>query len=130
MGGSSSTFNQILERTQANINWLSKNKDTVSSWLRSLGVSKKTRVTDVRLPVHLTPTLYRVVIQPNMYTGNPEEFTFEGFVRIYMTANDVGRNVTLHVNKLNISENSIRFGTEDGSQGPSYNGKWAVNVLY
>lgn len=122
MGTGNRAFKQAIEKTETNIEWMKQNRDTVANWLENVGKHRSTRVTDVRLPLHLIPDTYDITLQPNMYSDDPESFNFEGQVKIYMTANATGRNVTLHVNKLNIDEESIRFGKEDGSKGPSYKG--------
>ncbi|XP_052782181.1 putative aminopeptidase-2 isoform X1 [Mya arenaria] len=120
MGTGNRAFQQAMENTETNIKWMALNKNAISSWLDNVGVTLETRVKDVRLPTHLVPDLYDIVLQPNMYSGDPESFTFDGYVKIHMTANSTGRNVTVHANKLNIQEGSIKFGKKDGSSGPSY----------
>ncbi|KAJ8311540.1 hypothetical protein KUTeg_010895, partial [Tegillarca granosa] len=58
---------------------------------------------DIRIPLALYPDLYTVEIQPNMYEGEPEHFTFNGSVRIRMECRQNTRNITLHIKKLNIT---------------------------
>jgi len=124
MGTGNRAFNQAIENTETNMRWMEQNKEKINTWLDNVGVTLDTRVKDVRLPTHLVPDLYDIVLQPNMYEGDPEDFNFEGFVRIHMTAKSAGRNVTLHTNMLDIKEDSIRFGVDkNGNGGPSYNGR-------
>ncbi|XP_060551724.1 aminopeptidase N-like isoform X2 [Ruditapes philippinarum] len=124
MGTGNRAFKQAIEKTQTNFDWMTKNREIVANWLDTVGKKHNARVTDVRLPVHLIPDTYDVTLQPNMYGDDPESFNFEGHVKIYMTAKEAGRNVTLHVNKLNINEESITFGKADGSPGgPAYKGQ-------
>ena len=69
-----------------------------------------------------------------MYGDDQAQFTFEGSVKITMIAKETGKNVTLHVNKLNITEESIRFGRTDGQQAPLYKGRspflFICNIIY
>lgn len=123
MGTGNRAFQQAIENAEANIHWMKGNRDTVAAWLDNLETPRDTRVKDVRLPGHLSPDSYDITLQPNMYSDDPNTFNFEGHVKIYMTALHGGRNVTLHVNKLDINELSISFGKQDGSKGPKYNGK-------
>lgn len=129
MGTGNRAFRQAIEKTQNNIKWLEHNKDIIASWLKTVGTPQE-RVKDVRLPTHLEPVTYDLYIKPNMYEGDPENFNFEGSVKIHMVARSEGKNVTVHSNKLDILENSIRFGTEDSSDGPSYNGIVCLLLLF
>ncbi|XP_053377176.1 aminopeptidase N-like isoform X1 [Mercenaria mercenaria] len=123
MGTGNRAFKQAIEKTESNIMWMKRNRDTVATWLDNVGTPHDARVKDVRLPLHLIPDSYDVTLKPNMYSNDPEQFNFEGHVKIVMTAKEIGRNVTLHVNKLNINEKSINFGKQDGSKGPKYKGQ-------
>ena len=123
MGTGSRAFQQAIEKTRSNIKWMQQNKAVIGNWLQTLNVPK-VRSTDVRLPRHLIPRTYDLTIQPNMYGADPENFNFEGHVKIVMEAAGTGSNVTLNANKLTIDENSIKFGREDGvTGGPVYTGK-------
>lgn len=122
MGTGSRAFLQAIENTESNLEWMKRNKDVVSTWLDNVGVSRDTEVKDVRLPLHLIPDSYDITLKPDMYSEDPKKFTFEGYVKIYMTAKDTGRNVTLHVNKLTIVEDSISFSQDGSKDGPKYNG--------
>lgn len=125
LGTGTRAFHQAIENTQTNIKWLSQNRQTISTWLKTVTKPKaKERLTDIRLPLHLVPISYDLTIQPNMYSGDSKNFTFDGHVKIYMDAKESGRNVTLHTNKLLIHENSIIFTRQDGIKGgPIYTGK-------
>lgn len=123
MGTGNRAFQQAIEKTATNIQWMKNNRDTVAAWLDEVGSSHDTRVKDVRLPGHLRPDSYTIVLKPNMYGNDPSKFNFEGYVKIFMTAMKSGRNVTLHANKLDINEDTISFGKQDGSVGPKYKGK-------
>ena len=125
MGTGSRAFTQAIENTETNIKWMTQNKDIVANWLITVtNPSTKQHIKDVRLPIHLIPTTYDLVLKPNMYTDDPETFTFDGYVKIHMDAKQSGRNVTVHTNKLKIDESSIEFGMKNGSAGgPKYSGK-------
>ena len=130
MGTGARAFQQAIEKTQTNIKWMKQNKQTVSSWLQTVKPKAKSKATDVRLPGHLIPRTYDLTIQPNMYGGDPENFNFEGHVKIVMEAAEAGSNVTLHTNKLTIDENTIKFGRKDGvTGGPVYTGKTSFSDL-
>ncbi|KAL4227197.1 hypothetical protein ACF0H5_015170 [Mactra antiquata] len=130
MGTGSRAFLQAIEKTETNFKWMESNKVVISDWLDKVGVSQNTAIKDVRLPTHLIPDSYEIKLRPNMYYGEPENFNFTGSVKIYMTANDTGRNVTLHVNKLNIDEDSIKFGTIGNyAESPKYNGQRHTDKL-
>jgi hypothetical protein len=76
---------------------------------------------DVRLPLNLYPTLYDVELQPQMYSGNPKEFFFNGSVRIEMMCMHSTHEIVLHTNKLNITESSIviqPLGTSEAPMSP------------
>ncbi|KAH3881112.1 hypothetical protein DPMN_005034 [Dreissena polymorpha] len=123
MGTGNRAFRMAIETTESNIRWMADNQKTVSDWLKKVGVTSASRVKDVRLPTHPVPDVYDIVLQPNMYDGEPDDLNFEGYVKIHMTAKEAGKNVTLHANKLTILESSIRFGSDDGGNtGPSYTG--------
>ena len=123
MGTGARAFQQAIEKTQSNIKWMQHNKAVISNWLQTVN-QPKVRVTDVRLPRHLIPRTYDLTIQPNMYGTDPDNFYFEGYVKIIMEATDAGSNVTLNANKLTIDEHTIQFGRQGGvAGGPVYTGK-------
>lgn len=125
LGTGNRAFRQAIENTETNIEWMKRNKNTLSEWLENVTREESSEsVKDVRLPLHLVPETYDIVLKPNMYGGDPETFNFEGYVKIYMNAKSAGTNVTLHTNKLEISDETIKFGTLDGSAGPQYIGNF------
>ncbi|XP_052694307.1 aminopeptidase Ey-like isoform X2 [Crassostrea angulata] len=74
---------------------------------------------DVRLPRSVLPELYTVELQPNLYDGPPEEFTFNGTVRIRLKCHQPTNNITLHSNQLNLTE-EIRVTSADSSHSVHY----------
>ena len=71
---------------------------------------------DVRLPLKVTPLHYDLELTPDIYTGDPDTFTFSGHVRIRVLCLESTNLITLHSNKLEID------GTvELLDQGPSQN---------
>ncbi len=44
--------------------------------------TKKTLPQDVRLPLNLKPYHYNVELQAHLYSGPPEDFTFDGHVEV------------------------------------------------
>lgn len=79
-----------------------------------------TKPVDVRIPLALYPDLYTVELQPNMYEGEPEHYTFNGSVRIRMECRQNTRNITLHINKLNIT--GTIMVTQEGRGNINYAG--------
>lgn len=56
-----------------------------------------------------------------MYSGDPREFTFRGYVRIVIKCLLATNNVTLHINQLNITDSSLTFSAESPtSSDPAY----------
>ena len=60
-------------------------------------------VIDVRLPTDLEPILYTVELQPNMYEGEPADFTFNGSVSIEIRCKQQTNKIHLQIKKLNIT---------------------------
>lgn len=60
-------------------------------------------VIDVRLPTDLAPILYTVELQPNMYEGEPADFTFNGSVSIEIRCKQQTNKIHLQMKKLNIT---------------------------
>ena len=126
LGVEKAAFSQAVERVQLNTHWLNQNKDSISAWLHKSEVLEEIKVKDIRLPDHLVPYSYEVILNPDIYGEHPGLFEFQGHVIIHMTATKAAKNVTLHANKLNITESSIRFGMLGGSGGPVYNGSISI----
>ncbi|ESP00388.1 hypothetical protein LOTGIDRAFT_238559 [Lottia gigantea] len=90
------------------------------------GTTMKPAKIDVRLPLHMEPIHYDVELQPNMYNNKPETFTFNGYARIHMKCVAASNNVTLHINKLNITDGSMKFGRQDMSAAPGIS-SWTID---
>lgn len=74
------------------------------------------KVTDVRLPLNVYPIHYDLELKPDMYGLDPTAFTFEGSVKILVNCTRPTMNVTLHVNKLELSP--VMFTGMDGCATP------------
>ncbi|KAL8559955.1 hypothetical protein ACOMHN_041426 [Nucella lapillus] len=72
----------------------------------------KSKVKDVRLPSSLYPLHYDIQLQPFMYRGSPDEFSFRGYVRIVLDCRQATNVITLHVNKLSIVDQSVTLTPE------------------
>ncbi|KAH9512376.1 hypothetical protein Btru_039351 [Bulinus truncatus] len=81
----------------------------------------KPTITDVRIPTDLYPEHYNVEIQTFMVGPDPHNFTFKGYVKIWLKCVVATDNVTLHVNVLTVDPDSIRFyGDFSGYTTPTY----------
>ena len=65
---------------------------------------KHKKVTDVRLPRHLTPELYTLQLVPFII---PDNFTIRGHVEIRMLCNEAADNVTLHVADILVENSTV-----------------------
>ncbi|XP_048251328.1 uncharacterized protein LOC124113176 isoform X1 [Haliotis rufescens] len=114
-------FTQAISQTKANIKWMKKNYPIIKQWLTDLGYYKdhnqkeqRTTSEDIFLPTNVKPLSYDLEMKPNMYEGDPASFTFEGSVTIHIRCLQPTSDVTLHINKLNITSGSIEFGPDVG----------------
>ncbi|XP_064646003.1 aminopeptidase N-like isoform X2 [Lineus longissimus] len=80
----------------------------------------KPKVTDIRLPDTLVPVHYDLELTPDIYGTDPKTFRFQGKVKIIMTCKKPTDVVKLHINKLDIVDNSIKFVSESGGAAPGY----------
>lgn len=62
---------------------------------------------DVLLPTSLEPVHYNVVLRPNLYGDDPKHFTLNGSVRIYFKCIESTKNITIHIQNLNVTGGSI-----------------------
>ena len=72
--------------------------------------SKHQKVTDVRLPRHLTPELYTLQLVPFII---PDNFTIRGDVEIRMLCNAASDNVTLHVADILVENSTVVLKESD-----------------
>ncbi|XP_060075201.1 aminopeptidase N-like [Ylistrum balloti] len=82
----------------------------------SVTTEAPSQTVDVRLPTSLKPELYKVELKPNMYADDPSTFTFDGDVDIRMECVQATRNITVHINLLNITAGSIQVTAEDQTE--------------
>ncbi|GFT12414.1 aminopeptidase N [Nephila pilipes] len=64
----------------------------------------------VRLPRSVVPDHYDVELQPFIF---PDNFTFEGKVRVVIRVLEPTNNVTLHINNVTVREASVRLSGPD-----------------
>ncbi|XP_021377931.1 uncharacterized protein LOC110466016 isoform X1 [Mizuhopecten yessoensis] len=110
MGSGTRAYEQAVEKTETNIQWLKQNFETVRSWLQE-NTHKQLEVTDVRLPRSVLPYLYELDIYPDFYKNDPKDFEFTGEVSIHVSCVQATNNITLHSHSLTIDENSIKLNT-------------------
>lgn len=84
--------------------------------------NKTERVKDVRLPTSIIPIVYDVELQPYIYEGPPENFTFDGYVNINMKCLTNCTNITLHSHLLNINESSVDLSSANNANVPQVKG--------
>ena len=65
------------------------------------------KVRDVRLPTWLKPESYIVEMKPDIYQDDPDDFTNTGTVKVTMTCINATNRVTIHSNKLNVTNPSL-----------------------
>lgn len=70
--------------------------------------------TGVFLPKSLRPIEYTLDVRPNIYTGNPGNFSFDGYVKIDMICDSLTQNITLHCKDLTINDDSISLQDSNG----------------
>ncbi|KAK3602012.1 hypothetical protein CHS0354_027015 [Potamilus streckersoni] len=74
---------------------------------------------DLRLPRHVDPEMYRLTLEPHLYSTNSDDLFFNGDVEIDIVCKEPSTNVTLHANKLNISD--VQFNPRlRTTGGPAY----------
>ncbi|XP_067653450.1 uncharacterized protein [Haliotis asinina] len=123
LGTGAAAFSQAIGQTKANIKWMNENYPVIKQWLTDLGYYKDhnqkepSTSEDIFLPKDVKPISYDLEMKPNMYEGDPASFTFEGSVTIHIRCLQPTRDVTLHINKLNITSGSIEVGPESGGVG-------------
>ena len=49
-----------------------------------------------RLPETLSPYFYKLYLRPDIYTGDPETFTFTGTVVIHLTCLEATKDIVLN----------------------------------
>lgn len=81
----------------------------------------KKKVTDVRIPRHLTPEKYSLKLVPFII---PDNFTIKGYVEIDMLCVEAGQNITLHSADIDIQNDTVivqkKNGNNLGIQSYSY----------
>ena len=120
MGTGTRAFQQIIEKTELNVQWMKSNYDIIENWLDGNLQTKVTaEVKDVRLPRNVSPFLYELEIFPDIYQANPADFKFTGYVKIWIRTLEATSNITLHANKLTIDEATIFVGTNESLVPPN-----------
>ncbi|XP_069101890.1 uncharacterized protein [Argopecten irradians] len=118
MGSGTRGYEQAVEKTESNIQWINKNLEILRAWLRDNN-KQKMDVTDVRLPRSLKPFLYELDIFPDIYKSDPQDFEFSGTVIIHITCEEATDNITLHSHLLTIDEDSVVVTSGSGAAGPN-----------
>lgn len=110
MGSGTRAFDQVIEKTEANIDWMSTYYNTIEKWLDDniAASSGDSSLKDVRLPRSVLPDLYTLELFPDIYQPSPTNFTFSGSVKIDVRVVENTENITLHINKLTINESSVK----------------------
>lgn len=76
---------------------------------------------DVLLHTSLKPVHYNVVLRPNLYEDNSQNFTLNGSVRIYFNCIKSTNNITIHIQNLNVTDGSIVVRNMTDQQIPLHN---------
>ena len=75
--------------------------------------------TDVRLPLNFYPIHYNLELRSDMYGPDPENFTFDGTVEIFLKCRNATNIVVLHINQLTVQNSTIDFRPRF-KDGPSW----------
>ncbi|XP_076438803.1 LOW QUALITY PROTEIN: aminopeptidase N-like [Babylonia areolata] len=79
----------------------------------------QTPVENVRLPSSLYPSYYDLELQPLMYKGSADEFSFRGHVRIVLDCREATNVITLHINMLSVVDKSVTLTPESPAASSS-----------
>lgn len=70
----------------------------------------------MRLPTALLPVHYKVELEPQMFSSDPESFTFRGSVDILLECKEATNNITLHIKQLELVNTSISLVPAAGGE--------------
>ncbi|KAK3105085.1 hypothetical protein FSP39_016956, partial [Pinctada imbricata] len=79
-------------------------------------------LTNIRLPRNLIPVHYNLTLRPNIFTGNPANFSSTGHVSISFSCQNETDLITLHAYDLIVDESSIVISSIGGSEYPKLKG--------
>lgn len=119
LGSGSRAYEQAVENTEFNIQWMAKNYEILEAWLNGKIVSKSkggNHITDVRLPTSVIPKLYTLELTPDIYASDPKDFKITGKVDIVVDCKEDTKNITIHINKLTIDRAKIQIRKQSGNQ--------------
>lgn len=123
LGTGQRAFQEAIENTKANKAWMETNYATIKTWLEKMtSGSSVQKLTDVRLPRSNIPTLYDIYLKPDIYSGDPTQFKFYGRIRISFECVGPTTNITMHKNKLTVSDIQV-FNQNAGSSAPRVAGQ-------
>ncbi|KAK3094386.1 hypothetical protein FSP39_001064 [Pinctada imbricata] len=69
-----------------------------------------------RLPFNLIPSHYDITLRPDIFTGNPANFSKTGHVSIHFRCENETDTITLHVNGLVVDENTVQLHAGQGGR--------------
>lgn len=123
LGTGQRAFQEAIENTKANKAWMETNYATIKTWLEKMtSGSSVQKLTDVRLPRSNIPTLYDIYLKPDIYSGDQTQFKFYGRIRISFECVEPTTNITMHKNKLTVSDIQV-FNQNAGSSAPRVAGQ-------
>ena len=111
LGSGARAMEQAIENCKANIKWMERNEGPISEWLTEVtsGPIEPPEPIDVRLPLNVYPLHYNLELKPDFYGPDPEAFSFEGKVEVFVECRVATNRIVLHVNKLTIEEGTVRL---------------------
>lgn len=116
LGTGQRAFREAIENTKSNKAWMDRNYNAIKSWLDHMTSSSGSQaLRDVRLPRSNIPTLYDITLKPDIYSGHPEQFKFTGHITISFNCTEATTNITMHKNKLTVSEIKVTNQMTSGS---------------
>ncbi|XP_052090870.1 uncharacterized protein LOC127727793 [Mytilus californianus] len=111
IGSGQRALEQAIEKTEANIKWMSRYYSHIENWLDEN--LQDDQGSDYRLSRSVIPSAYSIELFPDLYSGDPSKFIFTGSVTIQITCTENTSNFTLNSRQLEIDENSVKIDSLD-----------------
>ncbi|CAC5411232.1 ANPEP [Mytilus coruscus] len=111
IGSGQRALEQAIEKTEANIKWMSRYYSHIENWLDEN--LQDDQGSDYRLSRSVIPSAYSIELFPDLYSGDSSKFIFTGSVTIQITCTENTSNFTLNSRQLEIDQNSVKIDSLD-----------------